>query len=107
MKRCPQCNRTYVDEAALKFADIQLVAPNGEEYSAEAVATGGTWKGNKGDELGEFLDPKNSDQVFKDASGRVLMAYQVGWLEFFRSEPQEIVFLFAVPKRAPNLSLRL
>ena len=93
--------------AALTFADIQLVSPNGETYSPEAIGTGGKFKDNKGGEIEEFLDPKNSDQTFKDSSGRLLMLYQVGSLAFFRSEPQQLSLLFAVPRRASSLSIRL
>jgi hypothetical protein len=93
--------------AALKFAEIQLVSPNGETYSPEAISTGGKFKDNKGGEIEEFLDPKNSEQTFKDSSGRLLMLYQVGSLAFFRSEPQQLSLLFAVPGRASSLSLRL
>lgn len=94
------------ERPALRLAGIQLVSSHGEEYPVEAVSTGAMWKGTDQKEVGEFVDPKNSEPVFKDASGGLLMAYQNGWLTFFRRDSQEIVFLFAVPTGAPNLSLR-
>jgi hypothetical protein len=93
--------------AVKKFANIQLISSSGEAYSAEALATGGRWKDNNGSEMQEFLDPKDSQDVFKNASGEIQMALSSGMLEFYKPGPQELVLLFAVPKRAPSLSLWL
>lgn len=91
---------------AREILAIGLLNPGGDGYSAEAIGNGATGRAN-GAELPEFVYRFDNPQVLKDASGRMALLIESGFVKFPNAGPQEMSVLFAVPKSAASLKLVL